>query len=80
MERITHGEVIARLAELENIIEEGELAEVVRCKDCIDWNEKNRFNDTKICEFWSSICGFWSPNRNFFYTEPDEFCICGKRR
>ena len=67
------GEAITKLAELENMIEEGELVEVIRCKDCIEWNEEDRFNDTKVC-------GFWSSNRNHVYTEPDEFCSCGERR
>lgn len=67
------GEAITKLAELENMIEEGELVRVVRCMDCRDWNEENRFNNTKICEFWSS-------NRNYVYTEPNEFCSSGERR
>lgn len=57
---------------LENV-KNGELVEVVRCKDCRDWNEENRFNGTKVC-------GFWSSSRNHVYTEPDEFCSCGERR
>ena len=38
---VIQGEAITKLAELENMIEEGELVQVVRCMDCRDWNEEN---------------------------------------
>ena len=41
------GDAIDRLAELENMIEEGELVQVVRCMDCMDWGVVHPSNKSK---------------------------------
>jgi hypothetical protein len=49
----------------------GEIAPVVRCKDCRDYkpNPYSEGNE-KLCMCWAD----WIP------TEPDDFCSCGERK
>lgn len=68
---VIQGDAITKLAELENMIEEGELVRVVRCMDCMEWQESTTGH--KFCEHWSA-CG----DRR--YTSADNFCSYGDRR
>ena len=70
---VIQGEAITRLAELENMIEEGELVRVVRCKDCMDWGVVHPSNKSKKCNFWSS-------KEEHLYTVSEDFCSYGGRR
>lgn len=71
---VIQGEAITKLAELENMIEEGELVQVVRCMDCMEWNESDINKDAKMCDYWSVDYA----NRR--YTHPSDFCSYGDRR
>lgn len=68
---VIQGEAITKLAELENMIEEGELVQVVRCMDCMNWQEATTGH--KYCEHWS----VYGDRR---YTSADDFCSYGDRR
>ena len=65
------GDAITRLAELENMIEEGELVRVVRCMDCVNWVEDT--NGYKHCNEWST-------DNDIRFTPADEYCYYGERR
>ena len=47
------------------------MAELVRCKDCKHWNERDNIFSGCRCNCWK---GIWD------YTKPDDFCSYGERR
>ena len=53
--------------------EEGELVQVVRCMDCMDWGVIHPSNKSKKCNFWSS-------KEEHLYTASEDFCSYGNRR
>lgn len=65
------GEAITKLAELENMIEEGDLLQVVRCIDCMNWVEAT--TGYKYCDQWST-------DGDRRYTSADDYCSYGDRR
>lgn len=64
------GEAITKLAELENMIEEGDLVQIIRCVDCMNWVEATTGH--KYCDQWSTDC-----DRR--YTSADDYCSYGDR-
>lgn len=68
---VIQGDAITKLAELENMIEEGELVRVVRCMDCMNWQESTTGH---------KYCDHWSGDDDRRYTSADNFCSYGDRR
>ena len=67
---VIQGEAITKLAELENMIEEGDLLQVVRCMDCINWVEATTGH---------KYCDQWSTDGDRRYTSADDYCSYGDR-
>ena len=59
------GKPIDRLCEIEDKIEQGELVEVVRCKDC---------KESEVCPDTLLWCNQWD-----MLVPPKGFCHCGER-
>ena len=63
-------ELVALIKKIEN----GELVEVVRCRDCVYWGQ--------------DVCGSTGDDESFCtnpdgldnFAHPDDFCSCGERR
>lgn len=61
--------------------QETDLVEVVRCKDCVHWEEQSRKKyydnqyDESICDHLSDSFGTWD-----VFTAEDFFCKDGERR
>lgn len=55
-------------------ISTADVVEVVRCKDCENWDNSIRFLTACACSYWSS--SRLQPR----YRQPDDFCSCGERK
>lgn len=65
-----------RLKEYEDKIERGELAEVVRCKDCKHYHARGNKGNSAIWDCKKKLC-CRSANMT---VKPDDFCSFGERR
>lgn len=70
---------------MDDVEEELENNEIVRCKDCKHWDTSHRepwveCSDKRACINLSFIHSDYPALSNFAYTDPDGFCSCGERR
>ena len=71
-----HDEPCERLIFEFTTAEPVDAAEVVRCKDCDDWQEHGEF---RICEHFSSVDLPGLCKNILFPTRPDDYCSFGRR-
>ena len=60
-------------------IQGADVVEVVRCKDCVWWNE----DDSAGWDLGNNVCActyFSNEDRYTVYTEPNDYCSKGQRK
>jgi hypothetical protein len=70
---------MARLQELENKVEDGEIVEVVRCKDCKHWLNEG-YDPIINRHFGSCTCEYWEHPTEYFETAENDYCSYGERK